>query len=54
MFSYPHQHPEIRTAVAKLCANFDGKYWQACDAERAYPRDFVQALTDAGYLSMPA
>ena len=51
MFSYPHQHPEIRTAVAKLCADFDGKYWQACDAERAYPRDFVQALTDAGYLS---
>jgi hypothetical protein len=40
MFSYPHQHPEIRTAVAKLCADFDGKYWQACDAERAYPRDF--------------
>ena len=51
MFSYPHQHPEIRTAVAKLCADFDGKYWQTCDAERAYPRDFVQALTDAGYLS---
>ena len=51
MFSYPHQHPEIRTAVTKLCADFDGKYWQACDAERAYPRDFVQALTDAGYLS---
>jgi acyl-CoA dehydrogenase len=51
MFSYPHQHPEIRDAVTKLCADFDGKYWQACDADRAYPREFVQALTDAGYLS---
>ena len=51
MFSYPHQHVEIRDAVTKLCADFDGKYWQACDADRAYPADFVQALTDAGYLS---
>ena len=51
MFSYPHQHPEIREAVNKLCADFDGKYWQACDADRAYPAEFVQALTDAGYLS---
>ena len=51
MFSYPHHHPEIRDAVTKLCADFDGKYWQACDADRAYPADFVQALTDAGYLS---
>ena len=37
MFSYPHQHPEIRDAVTKLCDDFDGKYWQACDADRAYP-----------------
>ena len=51
MFSYPHQHPEIRESVAKLCANFDGKFWQSCDADRAYPKDFVRALTDAGYLS---
>ena len=51
MFSYPHQHPEIREAVTKLCADFDSKYWQACDADRTYPTEFVQALTDAGYLS---
>ena len=51
MFSYPHQHPEIREAVTKLCADFGGKYWQSCDVDRAYPGDFVQALTEAGYLS---
>jgi acyl-CoA dehydrogenase len=51
MFTYPHNHPEIREAVAKLCGNFDGKYWQTCDADRAYPSEFVKALTDAGYLS---
>ncbi|MGA0182989.1 MAG: acyl-CoA dehydrogenase family protein, partial [Candidatus Puniceispirillaceae bacterium] len=51
MFHYPHDHVEIRDAVAKLCTDFDGKYWQTCDTDRAYPADFVQALTDAGYLS---
>jgi acyl-CoA dehydrogenase len=51
MFGYQHDHPEIREAVLKLCEGFDGKYWQRCDAERAYPTEFVQALTDAGYLS---
>ncbi len=51
MFHYPHNHVEIRDAVAKLCTDFDGKYWQACDADRAYPSAFVKALTDAGYLS---
>ena len=51
MFGYQHDHPEIREAVSKLCEGFDGKYWQRCDAERAYPTEFVQALTDAGYLS---
>ena len=51
MFHYPHDHAEIRDAVTRLCADFDYKYWQECDADRAYPTDFVQALTDAGYLS---
>ena len=51
MFSYQHDHPEIRDAVSRLCEGFDGKYWQQCDAERTYPTEFVQALTDAGYLS---
>ena len=51
MFNYSHDHNEIRQAVAKLCLKFDSKYWQKCDAERAYPTEFVTALTEAGYLS---
>ena len=43
-------HPEIREEVAKLCARFPGEYWRRLDAERAYPTEFVQALTEAGYL----
>ena len=44
--------PEIRDAVAKLCERFPGEYWRALDRERTYPTEFVQALTDAGYLSI--
>lgn len=43
-------HPEIREGVARLCADFPGAYWRTCDREQAYPRAFVAALTEAGYL----
>jgi alkylation response protein AidB-like acyl-CoA dehydrogenase len=45
-------HPEIREAVRRLCARFPGPYWRGLDRERAYPTAFVQALTEAGFLSV--
>ena len=48
----PEQYQDIRDAVAKLCAQFPGKYWQALDKEDDYPTDFVTALTESGYLSI--
>ncbi len=44
--------PEIREAVRKLCARFPGAYWRELDRARAYPTAFVQALTEAGFLSV--
>jgi acyl-CoA dehydrogenase len=44
--------PEIREAVRRLCAQFPGEYWRAKDRERAYPTEFVTALTEAGFLSV--
>ena len=46
------QYSEIREAVSRLCAQFGGEYWQDKDRDRAYPTEFVKALTDAGYLSV--
>jgi acyl-CoA dehydrogenase len=43
---------DIRTAVARLCASFDGSYWQALDRDMAYPTEFVRSLTEAGWLSV--
>src|SRR5205085_1883473 len=48
---YAPTHPEIRDAIRQLCLKFDGAYWRALDRERAYPTDFVKALTDAGWLA---
>jgi len=45
-------YQDIRDAVRRLCADFPGTYWQALDRERAYPGEFVQALTDGGFLSV--
>ena len=47
----PLPYQDIRDEVAKLCADFPGTYWRALEQERAYPEDFVAALTDAGYLA---
>jgi len=44
-------HAEIREEVRKLCNRFPGEYWRELDARRGYPTEFVQALTEAGWLS---
>jgi len=41
----------IREAVRALCADFPGEYWRKLDRERAYPAEFVAALTHAGFLA---
>ena len=43
--------PELRDAVRALCADFPGEYWREKDRERAYPGEFVAALTKAGFLA---
>ncbi len=42
---------ELREAVRALCATFSPEYWRKLDEEHAYPEEFVQALTQAGWLS---
>lgn len=44
-------YADIREEVAKLCAEFPGDYWQKLEHTNAYPTEFVEALTTAGYLA---
>jgi acyl-CoA dehydrogenase len=42
---------DLRTGVRALCQSFPDGYWRELDARRAYPEEFVKALTAAGYLA---
>ncbi len=46
-----HTHQEIRDAVRALCAQYPDEYFRKIDQARAYPEDFVNALTKAGWLA---
>lgn len=45
-------YPEIREEVRKLSARFPGEYWRKLDEVREYPTEFVNALTESGFLSV--
>jgi acyl-CoA dehydrogenase len=44
-------YADLREGVRALCAQFDSAYWQKVDEARAYPEAFVDALTEAGWMS---
>ncbi len=45
------EYAEIREEVSKLCSHFPGEYWRKLDEVRGYPTEFVNALTESGYLA---
>ncbi|NUA26761.1 acyl-CoA dehydrogenase family protein [Cupriavidus basilensis] len=49
--SHDQPYPDIREAVRALCTGFDSAYWQRVEEQNAFPEEFVQALTKAGWLS---
>jgi acyl-CoA dehydrogenase len=46
-----HQHSDIRQAVRDVCREFDSAYWQKVEESSGYPEQFVQKLTQAGWLA---
>lgn len=45
----PHQ--DIRDAVRSLCTQFPAEYFRKIDGQHSYPEEFVQALTQSGWLA---
>ncbi|MEK4128098.1 acyl-CoA dehydrogenase family protein [Solibacillus sp. FSL W8-0474] len=41
---------ELREAVRAVCKRFDGTYWRKLDEIDGYPTEFVEAITQAGFL----
>ncbi|KFI29551.1 acyl-CoA dehydrogenase [Haematobacter massiliensis] len=44
-------YQDIRDAVRALCAEFPDEYHRKIDEARAYPEEFVEALTRAGWMA---
>lgn len=44
-------YQDIRDAVRSLCAEFPDEYHRKVDEKRAYPEEFVDALTQAGWMA---
>jgi len=44
-------HEDIRDAVRALCTQFPASYFRKLDEQRAYPEEFVRALTASGWLA---
>ena len=51
MLNASDKYQEIRSAVRDLCARFPPEYFRHIDEQRAYPEEFVDALTKAGWLA---
>jgi acyl-CoA dehydrogenase len=49
-FRLPETLAEIRGPVRDLCLRFPGEYWRELEPDR-YPEEFVQALTEKGWLA---
>lgn len=45
-------YPELRDAMRRICERFDGAYWRDLEAREGYPTEFVNALTEGGYLAV--
>ncbi|WP_071059263.1 acyl-CoA dehydrogenase family protein [Pelistega sp. MC2] len=51
MSGVENNYQEIRDAIRDLMAQFPAEYFRKIDEEKAYPEDFVNALTHAGWLA---
>ncbi len=51
MQQIPDQYQDIRDAVRALCAQFPDEYHRKVDEARGYPEEFVQALTQSGWMA---
>ena len=44
------EYDDLRAGVREICEAFPGEYWRGLEPE-TYPQEFVDALTQAGYLA---
>ena len=50
--STPEELNLIRESVHKLASTFDDKYWNDADKNKRYPREFIKAFAEQGWLGL--
>jgi acyl-CoA dehydrogenase len=43
--------PDVRDAVRRVCESFPQSYWRDLEDDEKYPTEFIDALTEAGFLA---
>ena len=51
MVALGEDYPELRDSVRKICERYPGEYWRKLEAEQAYPTEFINELTQGGFLA---
>src|ERR1700757_5064191 len=51
MVALGEDYPELRESVHKICERYPGEYWRKLEAEQAYPTEFIDELTQGGFLA---
>jgi acyl-CoA dehydrogenase len=51
MVALGEDYPELRESVRKICEGYPGEYWRKLEAEQAYPTEFIEELTEGGFLA---
>lgn len=51
-FDLSEQQLSIQDAVSRICLNFGEDYWLARDTDGDFPEEFVQAITEGGWLGI--
>ena len=50
-FALGEDYPELREPVRRICEKYPGAYWRDLETRSAYPTEFVNDLTDGGFLA---
>src|SRR4051812_45487188 len=50
MLALGEDYPELRESVRRICERYPGAYWRNLEDQQAYPTEFVDELTRAGFL----
>ncbi len=51
-FRLTKEQEKIRDSLREICERYPDEYWRELDRDRRYPDEFVQALTESGWLGV--